>query len=90
MLNLIQNHTFNIFNLYFALKVKTLDYMEIQGVMINDAKSNMYFAFISQFPGICAQGKTKEEVDEKIHKYFQSYVDRMQNASIKFTENDVF
>jgi predicted RNase H-like HicB family nuclease len=64
--------------------------MEISAVMINDAKSNKYFGFIRQFPGICAQGETQQEVNEKINKFFKAYVERMQQAEIKFTENDIF
>jgi predicted RNase H-like HicB family nuclease len=64
--------------------------MKIEGVVINDAKAKKYFAFIRQFPGVCAQGDTIEETEAKVNKYFRSFIDRMENEEIKFNLSETF
>lgn len=53
--------------------------MKINSVIIKDQKAKIFFGFIRQFPGICAQSDTFEGVREKINKYFKKYVERMKN-----------
>ena len=40
-------------------------------VYIEDKKMGVIFGYIKDVPAICSQGKTKEEVDKKIDKYFK-------------------
>lgn len=40
-------------------------------VYIEDKEKGVIFGYIKDVPAICSQGKTKEEVDKKIDKYFE-------------------
>ena len=40
-------------------------------VYIEDKKMGVIFGYIKDVPAICSQGKTKEEVDKMIDRYFE-------------------
>jgi hypothetical protein len=63
--------------------------MKIEGVIINDVKAQKYFAFIKQFPGICAQSDTVEGVQKKIDTYFSSFMDRMTKEKVDFSDETI-
>lgn len=70
----------------FVLNKKS---MKIEGVMIRDTKANKFFAFVRQFPGVCAQGDSPQEVDSKIEKNFKAFIKKMQSEKIEFTESEI-
>ena len=41
-------------------------------VFIKDEITNTVFGFIKEFPAICSQGNTEEEVETKIVSYFKA------------------
>lgn len=56
--------------------------MKIHGVVIEDKEAGVFFGFVHQFPGICAQGNTIQEVKEKVNKYFQAFKDRINEVEM--------
>lgn len=52
--------------------------MKISGVIIRDEQKGKYFAFVEQFPGICAQGNTAKEATTKMNAYFQRFIDEVK------------
>lgn len=60
--------------------------MKINGVIIQDTKSEKVFGFVQQFPGVCAQGDTIVEVQQKIDKYFESFIERMGKQQVEYSE----
>lgn len=64
--------------------------MNIEGVIIKDVNANKYFAFIRQFPGVCAQADTKKEVSFKIEKSFKAFIEKMKKDEILFNEEEKF
>ncbi|MBS1505500.1 MAG: type II toxin-antitoxin system HicB family antitoxin [Bacteroidetes bacterium] len=63
--------------------------MKIDGVIIKDATTGKFFGFVRQFPGVCAQANTVNEVSEKINAYFQIFVNKLKNEEISMDENQV-
>ena len=59
--------------------------MKINGVVIRDESKNVYFSYIKQFPGICAQADSFDAVTKKIERHFKVY---MEQKSIEF-EGDI-
>ncbi len=57
------------------------------GIMIKDKKTGKYFGFVRQFPGICAQGDTPQEMHVKVHKFFKSFIDGMKDRDIAMDDN---
>ena len=55
--------------------------MKIDSVIIKDVATGKFFAFIRQFPCICAQANSIQEVDVKINSYFKSFIDKIKNES---------
>lgn len=49
----------------------------IHGTIIHDTKAQKYFGFIKEFPGVCAQGNTKEETINKINRNWSKFIDKM-------------
>ena len=64
--------------------------MKITGIIIEieieDKDKNMFFGFIKQFPAICAQAKTAEEVKEQVNKYFQNFINGINAGEILLLE----
>lgn len=60
--------------------------MKIQGIIIKHQEQGVFFGFIKQFPAICAQGKTRNEVQNKIDKYFKRFIERMNSENIEMEE----
>ena len=60
--------------------------MKIEGVMIRDKEKGFFFAFVRQFPGVCAQGRTFEEADRKVNTYYQAFIERIKNEKIEMEE----
>jgi len=58
--------------------------MKIKGIIINDEKEGKYFAFVDQFPGVCAQADTFDEVKVKVNKNFSAFLDRMGKGHVEF------
>jgi predicted RNase H-like HicB family nuclease len=52
-----------------------------EGIMIREKKSGMFFGFMARFPGIWAQGKTREEVNEKIDKIRRAFIQRLESTT---------
>lgn len=57
--------------------------MKINGVVIRDTKKDKFFAFVEQFPGICAQGNTAKEATDKMNAYFQMFIERVKGKEVK-------
>ena len=49
-------------------------------VYIEDKKKGVIFAYIKDVPAICSQGKTKEEVDKMIDRYFEVFNDKRMGS----------
>jgi predicted RNase H-like HicB family nuclease len=64
--------------------------MQIKGVIIKDKAASTYFGFIKEFPGICAQANTPEEVSIKINVYYQKFIERLNHTPIEFEETSMF
>lgn len=64
--------------------------MKIEAVVINDEKAKKYFAFIRQFPGVCAQADSIAEIKIKMEKHFQAFKQRISNQEIQFNEAETF
>lgn len=63
--------------------------MKIDGVMIEDKINGVFFAFIRQFPGICAQGNSPEEAHQKVNKYFKTYIDRIKDQQVDIDDTKI-
>lgn len=63
--------------------------MKIDGIIIKDEVTNTYFTFIRQFPGICAQGGTVKEAEDKINIYFQKFIERMKDENVKMDDSQI-
>lgn len=63
--------------------------MKIDGVMIEDKDKGTFFAFIRQFPGICAQGKTVEEAHEKVNAYFKKFIEKMKDQEVDLADTQI-
>lgn len=63
--------------------------MKIKGVIIKDAESGKLTAFIRQFPGICAQGDSVQEVDTKLNAYFKAFIERIKNEEVDIDESQI-
>ena len=50
---------------------------------MHQGASGVYLGFISQYPGICAQGDTVDQVKDKLQKYAKIYFDYMSQSSIE-------
>lgn len=64
--------------------------MKIDAVIINDTKAKKYFAFIRQFPGVCAQADSIAEIKIKMEKHFHAFVNRINKEEIQFNEAETF
>ena len=58
-------------------------------IMIKDKKSGKFFAFVSQFPGICAQGDSFEEASSKVNTYYKTFIEKMRGKDIVTNEDQV-
>lgn len=63
--------------------------MKIEAVMINDKKAKKHFAFVKQFPAVCAQGDSIGEVQSKIKTNYISFIERMMNEKVEFTQSEL-
>jgi len=63
--------------------------MNIHGIIIKDEENDKFFAYVKQFPAICAQAESIEAVTEKISTYFKAYMERVANQEIEMTEDIV-
>ena len=63
--------------------------MDIQGIIINDRHKSKYFAFVKQFPGICAQADTADEAINKMNVYFKSFIEDMRNKNIQMDDEEI-
>ena len=48
--------------------------MKISGVIVKDEETDMFFAYVKQFPGICAQDESIDKVKGKIDAYYNSFM----------------
>ncbi len=48
-------------------------------IMIRNSKTGKFFGFITQFPGICAEGESKAEVRERIERYWREFVAKIES-----------
>lgn len=46
---------------------------KVNGIIVKDNKVNKYFGFINEYPEICSQADSIEEVNENIQKYLDRY-----------------
>ncbi len=63
--------------------------MKIKGIIINDVEAKKYFAFVNQFPGVCAQGDSMKEVKVNIMRNFRYFIERMRNEDMEYTEEQI-
>ena len=63
--------------------------MKITSVVILDEGKGIFFAYVKQFPGICAQAKSIEEVRKKLNQYFKSFAERMSKQDVELDENSI-
>lgn len=54
--------------------------------MIKDKKTGTFFGFMARFPGVWAQGKTREEVYEKIEKIKVVFIKRLEDMDVEMRE----
>lgn len=52
--------------------------------MIEDNEKGVFFAFVRQFPGICAQGNTPKEAHDKVNAYFKAYIDKIKDKEVSW------
>lgn len=64
--------------------------MIVNAIIINDEKAKKHFAFIRQYPGVCAQGDTISEVKAKIEKHFNAFKERINSEKIQFSQPEDF
>ena len=62
--------------------------MKIFGVVVKDTESGKFFGFIKQFPGICAQGDTFEQVHVKVNAYFRKFIENM-DKDVEMDESQI-
>lgn len=60
--------------------------MKINSIMVHDVKAKKYFAFVKQFPGVCAQGNSKAETVKKINKNWFAFIKKMSEEKIEFEQ----
>jgi predicted RNase H-like HicB family nuclease len=63
--------------------------MKINGIIIKDAKENVFFAYVKQFPGICAQAGSIEEAQKKINEYFKAFIEKMSHENVEMDTNNI-
>lgn len=63
--------------------------MTVDAIVVHDIKNEVFMSFVKQFPGVCAQGKTIDEVKEKLNRNWKSFVQMMSEKEIQMDESDV-
>lgn len=51
--------------------------MKIRALMFHDLVKDLFFGYLIEFPAVCSQGYTKDEVMENLEKYFKDYLSLM-------------
>lgn len=54
----------------------------LKGHIIHQQNDGVYLGFIAQYPAICAQANTIDQVKDKLQKFAKKYFDYMSNSSI--------
>ena len=62
--------------------------MKLTGSILQNEDTGNYTAFITEYPGVLAQGKTIEEVKIKLDKAFQNFIDFSKKRDIQYSEPD--
>jgi predicted RNase H-like HicB family nuclease len=57
-----------------------------EGIIVKDKKTGTFFGFIARFPGVWAQGNSKEEVYEKIEKVRIVFIKRLETMRLEMRE----
>ncbi|GAA0733861.1 hypothetical protein GCM10009430_48400 [Aquimarina litoralis] len=60
--------------------------MKITGTIIKNEKSGNFIAFINEYPGVLAQGKSEEETKGKLEKAFDNFIDFSKKRDIQYSE----
>jgi predicted RNase H-like HicB family nuclease len=60
-------------------KIKKLNKMALDVIVIKDLKTNTYTAFVKKFPGVVIQASNKDDVTKKIDIAFRNYVKMLQS-----------
>jgi predicted RNase H-like HicB family nuclease len=55
----------------------------LKGNIIHQGTSGVYLGFISQYPAICAQGDTIDQVKDKLQVFAKKYFDFMSNSAVE-------
>ena len=55
----------------------------LKGNIIHQVASGVYLGFISQYPAICAQGDSVDQVKQKLQKYAKIYFDFMSQSNVE-------
>lgn len=63
--------------------------MKIHGVMIKDEATGKFFAFVRQFPAVCAQGNSVEEAHAKVNAYWKAFTERMKNQDVQMDDTQI-
>ena len=50
---------------------------KLTGVILHNTSTNVFTAFIKEYPGVLAQGKSEDEVKNKLDKNWDNFLDYM-------------
>lgn len=56
------------------------------GIMIKDKKTGTFIGFIARFPGVWAQGDTREEVHSKVEEIRKVFIKRLESMKVDMQE----
>mgnify|MGYP000639831071 CR=1 FL=1 len=56
----------------------------MKAIIKQDARTGVFFGFIIQQPGICAQGNTPQEVTDKLARHKDIFAKRVENSDLEF------
>ena len=62
--------------------------MKLNGIIIKNEETEIYTAFVKEYPGILAQGSTIDEVQRKLNRAMDNFITMLQrqNERISFSE----
>lgn len=61
-----------------------------EGIIVKDKKTGTFFGFMARFPGVWAQGDSREEVNEKVDKIKAVFIKRLEAMEIEMREEDEY
>lgn len=63
--------------------------MKLDVIVVKDAKTNDYTAFVKQFPGVVVQASNRDDIPGKLDKVWAVYIDMLRKWHFQYNETEV-